>query len=299
MFLTRMTLNRQRAVRWVGSGLLGASFFACGGESNQPSQPGTPSDGGAHTQSFAAMTQASSTTSAELGVVAWWTIADPNFGIAVLGVDASKDLRVEFDSTPTWSGLADATGTFKVVFNGDKVSSNTLFGNPHAMRTLDLINWDLAPPSAGAPPAVKPMSASPTGSLRPTDTQCPPSQGQLVGGGCPLVCTGANGDELLAQCKAQANAAYDQATDATSHACWYGTQQQCDAARAAVLNKEQWVKNNCNGCGAVWGLSADDIIERCTLSPAGFWSFVVGNKECAGSESIPTRQCIGLNLCAP
>jgi hypothetical protein len=117
-------------------------------------------------------------------VVQWWAIHDPDAGnMSIGGLDASNTVRVVFNSSPTESILQDAHGTFEIDFDGTKVVSSTFNGNPVALRTLALIQLDLAPSDANAMPASTSAPAD-FGQLHLTDTagSCP--KGSLIAD-CP------------------------------------------------------------------------------------------------------------------
>jgi hypothetical protein len=138
----------------LGLVFIGASS-ACGSAPDTPPPPAAPDP-----QPFTRTTQASPTTQAELGVVQWWAVYDPNGDMSIGGLDASNTVRVAFNTSPTQFVLEDAHGPFEIDLDGTKVSS-TFNGNEGALRTLALIQMDLAPPDANGANAT-PASTSAT-----------------------------------------------------------------------------------------------------------------------------------------
>jgi hypothetical protein len=156
---------------------LGLVFIGACGSSSGP-QPKSNS------QPFSQITQASSTTQAELGVVEWWTTITPHGVMNIGGMDASHSERVEFITDATKLMLRGSHGTFEMDLDGDKVVSSN-FGNAGARRTLDLMKMDLTPSDAAPSAAVSPASVS-AGELHPTNDPCPkdpngrPAKGSLI-----------------------------------------------------------------------------------------------------------------------
>jgi hypothetical protein len=137
-------------------------LIAC--STSQNSAPSTESAD----QPFSRITQASSTTQAELGVTTWVATHSPEGAMAIAGADASGSFRIVYVSNATQSALRTPEGTFEIVLDGDKVRSNTLARSPGALRTLELIGADLAPSGASASSATSP-AAVPLGQLHTTD----------------------------------------------------------------------------------------------------------------------------------
>jgi hypothetical protein len=150
---------------------LGLVFIgACGRTTDAPQPPSSGSQPKTNPQAFSQITQASSTTRAELGVVAWWTTITPDGFLNIGGMDASHWERVEFITAATKLMLRDSHGTFEMDLDGDKVVSST-FVPAGARRTLDLMKMDLTPSDPAPSAAVSPASVS-AGELHPTDA-CP------------------------------------------------------------------------------------------------------------------------------
>jgi hypothetical protein len=152
---------------------LGLVFIgACGSTPDATHPPGSDP------QPFSEITQASSTTQAELGVVAWWSTITPDGVMNIGGIDATQSERVGFIADGTKLMLRDSHGTFEMDLDGDKVVSST-FGNAGARRTLDLMKMDLTSSDAAPSAAVSPASVS-AGELHPTDDACPLPPGSLL-----------------------------------------------------------------------------------------------------------------------
>jgi hypothetical protein len=137
---------------------------------------------------FAQITQASTTTQRELGVVAWWTIQNPNGNMALAGVDASQAIRVEFIVGAVKTELRTPNGTFDIISDGNTVRSNTIAGNAGALRTLELLKADLAQSRTTAAGTVNASSVG-VGQLHPTDTPTGCQKGAMVES-CPSLFSG-------------------------------------------------------------------------------------------------------------